>query len=152
MGVTAIGVPGQPLNTPPLTAWQAAVRDALNSSDVPVDSRIAAATANATVLVTPGTGWTGSIRLRRQGGMVHCQVAGLTKASPVANEVIGTWPAGYKPASGAYAAMFTLNVGTGSGKSELVATPTGLQTFAAPIAGFGHTGAASWYTADAWPA
>lgn len=30
--VDDIGVPGQPLNTPPLTAWQAAVRDRLNST------------------------------------------------------------------------------------------------------------------------
>lgn len=30
--VNDIGVPGQPLSTPPLTAWQAAVRDALNAN------------------------------------------------------------------------------------------------------------------------
>jgi hypothetical protein len=41
--VTAIGVPGQPMDNPPLTPWQAAVRDALNSSDVTVNARIASA-------------------------------------------------------------------------------------------------------------
>jgi hypothetical protein len=32
--INDIGVPGQPLATPPLTAWQAAVRDKLNNADV----------------------------------------------------------------------------------------------------------------------
>jgi len=37
--VNDIGVPGQPMDNPPLTPWQAAVRDALNGSDIPVNSR-----------------------------------------------------------------------------------------------------------------
>jgi len=45
MSVVDIGVPGQPMNAPPLTPWQAAVRDALDSSDVTVDQRITAAFA-----------------------------------------------------------------------------------------------------------
>lgn len=40
--VNDVGVPGQPLNTPPLTAWQAAVRDALGGSDIPVGQRAGA--------------------------------------------------------------------------------------------------------------
>lgn len=39
--VNDIGVAGKPLNQPPLTAWQAAVRNAFNSSDLTVDARIA---------------------------------------------------------------------------------------------------------------
>ena len=33
MSIDAIGVPGQPLNNPPLTVWQAAVRDTLHAFD-----------------------------------------------------------------------------------------------------------------------
>lgn len=44
--VNDIGTPGSPLNTPPLTAWQAAVRDALNSEDVTVNDRLEASEAD----------------------------------------------------------------------------------------------------------
>lgn len=40
MSVNDVGVAGQPATN--LTAWQRSVRDALNSSDQPVDARIAA--------------------------------------------------------------------------------------------------------------
>lgn len=43
--VNDIGVPGAPLSQPPLTAWQAAVRDVVSGSDVTVDQRIADAIA-----------------------------------------------------------------------------------------------------------
>lgn len=41
--VRDIGSPGVPLADPALTAWQAAVRDALNSTDTTVDNRISTA-------------------------------------------------------------------------------------------------------------
>lgn len=45
-----IGVPGQPMNNPPLTPWQAAVRDELKAERVRV--RAGTATANASGQVT----------------------------------------------------------------------------------------------------
>lgn len=43
MSVNDVGSPGQPLNDPSLTDWQASVRDALDGSDVSVDARDTAA-------------------------------------------------------------------------------------------------------------
>ena len=48
MGVTDYGAPSDKLNAPSLSAWAAAVSDALNDSDVTVDSRIATHAADTT--------------------------------------------------------------------------------------------------------
>ena len=98
--VNDVGVAGQPLSTPPLTGWQAAVRNAFNSSDVTVDARIAAAatvTTAALVMNTAG-GWTGSGTVTKQGKLVTMGFSG-SKASFAANETLATVPAGYRPAA-----------------------------------------------------
>ena len=56
MSILDIGTPGAPMSTPPLTAWQAAVRDALDSSDVSVNERIN--DQSASVMCTMASGWT----------------------------------------------------------------------------------------------
>jgi len=136
MSLTDYGQPGDPLSAPSLSAWAATVAGQLGYK------------AQA---VTPGTGWTGNVYLYRSGAVVVCVVLNLAKTAPVANEVICTFPAGYRPPATQWGSMFTLNVSTGSGKSELAVSPTGLQAFATPIASFKHTGQATWVTYDAWP-
>ena len=56
--INDIGVPGQPMNNPPLTPWQAAVRDVLGT-DLPIDTRFAGrgvfhSALAAHTLTTPG--------------------------------------------------------------------------------------------------
>lgn len=79
--INDIGTPGAPLSTPPLTGWQAAVRDALT------------VTQSA---VTLGGGWTGAGTAARSNKSVTL-VLSLTKTTWAAGEVIATIPAGYRP-------------------------------------------------------
>jgi len=143
MAFTDYGQPGEPLSAPSLSDWAASVADELLTSRDYV--------GYTALAVTPATGWTGNVYLYRSAAVVVCVVLNLAKTAPVANEVICTFPTGYKPPATQWGAMFTLNVNTGSGKSELAISPTGLQTFATPIASFKHTGQATWITYEAWP-
>lgn len=56
--INAIGVPGQPLGTPPLTVWQAAVRDHLNTDKwiawTPTFSGFTVSSSDARFRRTPG--------------------------------------------------------------------------------------------------
>jgi len=58
--INDVGTPGDPLDTPPLTEWQAAVRDTLGS-DTPVDTRLAAVLPIGAIVAygatTAPTGW-----------------------------------------------------------------------------------------------
>lgn len=92
--INDIGIPGQPLGTPPLTAWQAAVRDALTD------------TVGA---ITPAAGWalsaTYDTTCVKRNGRVNLNVA-IQRTSDLAITA-GTYvtilnlPAGFFPASGA---------------------------------------------------
>lgn len=59
--VNDIGVPGQPMNTPPLTPWQAAVRDVLDGSDVPISDRLTKEIPTGSIVMfgsaVPPEGW-----------------------------------------------------------------------------------------------
>lgn len=81
MGVNDVGVAGQPATN--LTAWQRAVRDALNSSDTTVDARIAAAVAERPKMATGST-------------TIATDSFGVTPPLPV--------PAGYTLVAATYAA------------------------------------------------
>lgn len=79
--INDIGGPTDPLSAPTLSAWAAAVRDALT------------VTQSA---VTPGGGWTGAGTAARSNRSVTL-VLSLTKTAWAAGEVIATVPAGYRP-------------------------------------------------------
>ena len=116
--VNDVGVPGQPLNTPPLTEWQQAVRAALNGSDVPVDTRLAAVLGT----LTPAAGWAdygtsaGGMHVTRQGALVT--VNALLKRTSDLALVVGTGvtvavvPAGLRPAASTFGATFYQLTGT----------------------------------------
>lgn len=72
MSIDAIGVPGQPLNTPPLTVWQAAVRDAIHAveADLATDKWTAWTPTYTNLTVSAA-----DARFRRTpGGMVDIDV------------------------------------------------------------------------------
>lgn len=49
--VVDVGIPGNTLDNPPLTEWQKAVRDALNSEDTTVNDRLDALEADVKMYV-----------------------------------------------------------------------------------------------------
>jgi hypothetical protein len=79
--VNDVGVPGQPMNNPPLTPWQTAVKAAFNSSDVTVDARVAAhaAAANPHNQYVRGTG----LRLFTTNASLGTIVGGSTSIEAV---------------------------------------------------------------------
>ena len=81
--VNDIGVPGTPMAAPPLTAWQDAVRDALNGSDVPVNSRLAESDTWTSWVptITGGTVSASDCRYRRTRGGLFTINASLTIAT-----------------------------------------------------------------------
>ena len=106
--VNDVGIAGQPLNTPPLTDWQEAVRDALNGSDVTVDARIAALTVLGTF--TPRAGWAdigggnSGLNVTRHGPWVTVfgtvLRTGVNQAVGGSNVPIADVPAGFFPTTG----------------------------------------------------
>jgi hypothetical protein len=94
--ITDIGVPGQPLNDPPLTEWQAAVRDALLGLQ-----------SGSEGTLTPSSGFAayggvyGAPRVTRNGPLVAVE-AMLKPTADTAwtvgqNRQVGSLPAGFWP-------------------------------------------------------
>lgn len=83
--INDIGVPGQPLNTPPLTEWQKAVRDVLGS-DTPLNARVKATnavkTADTAGIASGGSsGFTASLTGLRVGQIVAAVITNAFIAS-----------------------------------------------------------------------
>lgn len=79
--VDDIGVPGQPLSTPPLTAWQAAVRDRVKPADWGSG--------------TNGSGMSGTVRVRTEVGT--CLMAGALTGTITGSATIYTLPSYINP-------------------------------------------------------
>lgn len=114
--INDIGTPGSPLSTPPLTVWQAAVRDVLGGSDVPVNLKIAQA-----------------IKASDQTGIASGGSAGITCTLPglrVGGKVLGILQIQAVATSGSVPATAFLST-TGLTGATVVGAPSVRHTIAA---------------------
>lgn len=97
MGVNDVGIAGQPAIN--LTAWQRSVRDALNSSDVPVDQRMPRDTGWRNISSLLVNGFSGSVFIRRIGWDVHIMLDFVSRALafPSTMGIVAAAPSGFGP-------------------------------------------------------
>lgn len=133
MSIDGIGVPGQPLGTPPLTVWQAAVRDAIKANETGL------------AVLTPSAGWVDyttapGMYVTRQGRLVTIDAA-LSPTSNLAvtagsGIVIATIPAGFRPARGVTAPGWYNYAASGMGAAaKLIIGTDGTVSFIPTVAG-----------------
>ncbi len=91
MGINDVGVPGEPMDSPPLTAWQQSVVAVLGGSDTPVAQRFLALTGGTlTGPLTVGgdlaAGWIAALYGADMGGYKVTYVAEPTEVQDAANK------------------------------------------------------------------
>lgn len=115
MSVNDVGVPGQPATN--LTSWQSSVRDALNASDTPVNTRI----TNALTAALPGiTGLRVAVGMVNTSGVAVAFPAGRFTAPPTVVAVAESNDATIVTTAGISATGFTVRAFATTGAAKLV--------------------------------